>query len=128
MAIHKKPKFPRLCPKGKTYTDTWTFKDKHGEIIDRTGWTARIEIRSEIPGTDAEPADASVLVTLTTENGGITINGGTVHITIDAETTADFAVGSYVWDLELIRPGDGFIPYIMEPSSFKVTPEVTLNV
>ena len=126
MATSKAPKYDRLCKQGKTYTDGFAYTDSYGNPVDYSDYTARIEIRSAIPTSASTVGDDDVLITLTTENDGITIDGHKVLIDIDAETTATFPVGTYYWELELIA-SDGYIPYIMEPSKFKVTQEVTLN-
>lgn len=126
MAITKRPKYPRICKQGKTYKDIFGYKGSNEEYLDLSDYTARIEIRSQAPSSTSTAGDEDVLITLTTENGMITIDGGIVTMEIDAETTATFPVGPYLWELELVR-SDGYIPYLMEPSSFKVTQEITLN-
>jgi hypothetical protein len=129
MALKKKPKLPRLCPQGKTYTDSLGFKDKNGNYVSYLGYTARIEIRKETPVLgESTPGDADVLITLTTENGYITVGETFVTISIPASVTATFPVDTYVWELELFSPdATPFVPYLMQPSNFKVIQESTLN-
>ena len=129
MALSKKPKLPRICPQGKTYSDSLGFKDKNGNYVSYLGYTARIEIRSEAPtlGT-SEPNDSGVLIALTTENGYITVGENFVTITIPAAVTATFPTGNYLWELELFSPdATPFVPYLMQPSKFTVVQESTLN-
>lgn len=68
--------------------------------IDLSGYTARMQIRQKL-------GDSSVLLSLTTENGGITINNTfkTISITITASQTASLTFNSAVYDLELIKDG-----------------------
>lgn len=83
--------------KGETFTRTFTWKDSNGDVIDLTGYTARMQIREELE-------DTSVIVDLTT-GSGITLGGvaGTVKIVIDATTTAAISSGSGVYDIELVN-------------------------
>jgi hypothetical protein len=69
--------------------------------IDLTGWTARMQIRSEIDST-------TVLISLTTENGGIALgdDAGTIELYISAEDTADIDWDCAVYDLELVNIDD----------------------
>ena len=125
MAITKKPKFPRICPQGKTYRDMMRFYDVYKNPVSYAGYTARIEIRSALPDGDSTAGDDDVLITLTTDDY-ITVDEHEVSIVIPASVTETFPVGVYYWELELISSG-GEIPYLMEPSTFKVSQEVTLN-
>ena len=125
MAISKKPKFPRICPQGKTYRDIMRFYDEYRNPVSFADYVARIEVRSALPDGDSVAGDDDVLITLTTDDG-ITIEEHEVSIIIPASVTETFPVGVYYWELELVGP-NGEIPYIMEPSTFKVRQEVTLN-
>lgn len=128
MPVAAKPKYPLLCKQGKTFSDVLYLKDEHGNPINLTGYTATIEIRSELPDEDSEAGDASVVATLTTENGGIEIDAekGKISLFISDEDTAEFtAPSTNYWELELTS-ADGIVPYVMEPSKFKVTAEVNL--
>ena len=83
-----------------------------------TGYTARMHVRTAI---DA----ASATITLTTENGGITLGGtaGTVTITITATATAAVTAATYYYDLELIAAA-GSVERLFQ-GRFEVDPEVT---
>lgn len=74
------------------------------EPVNLTGYTAKMQVRPEI-------ASPVVLLTLTTENGGITLGGatGTVDLYISAEATAAFGWEEGVYDIEFTAPnGDVF--------------------
>ena len=106
------------CWQGKTFEQIYFFKDTDNVAIDMSDWTARIQVRTAI---DA----ATYIVELTTENGGIIIDGeaGKVTLFIDDATTSSFAPGSYKYDLELETP----LEKVYGPlyGSFKVKAEVT---
>lgn len=87
-------------------------------VTDLTGYTARMQIRSELESP-------TVLVTLTTENGGITLGGvlGTIDLYLSAAATALFAWDSGVYDFEFIAPGGDVIRYLY--GAVSVSPEVT---
>jgi len=125
MAIRKKPKYDRICPQGKTYTDRYGLLTKQRNPIDYTGYSARIEIRSVIPDDDSTPGDDDVILSISTDDY-ITIDEHIVTIVLPPSITAALDVGTYWWELELISPS-GEIPYFMSPSKFKVVSEVTLN-
>jgi hypothetical protein len=83
---------------GATFRKTVTWKAGVPSLpVDLTGCTARLQMRSEI-------ASATVLVTLTTENGGIALGGvaGTIELIITATATALLTFTAAVYDLEII--------------------------
>ena len=139
MATKKREKKKVFCPQGKTFGEVIRFKSNTGNIIDLTGYTATMEIRTQAP--DPRPIDPTndeleayetaleeqLLITLT-DSDMITIDGelGKVTIMIPDEVTATFPVGLYVWELELASPS-GVKPYFMAPSPFQVLGEVTLS-
>lgn len=85
---------------------------------DLTGCTARMQIRPSI-------ASPEVIHSLTTENGGLTIDGaeGVIMVEIDAVTTAAFDFKAAVYDLELEKP-DGDVIRLIE-GKVKLSLEVT---
>lgn len=127
MALSKLPKLKLYCRQGKTFRHPFYFADEYGTITDLTGYTARMEIRTEFPDTDSTASDSDVLIRLDTSGNGITIDGekGEVVLEIDAATTATFPEASYVYEPELIAPSGDVVDFIA-PSSFVVLPEVTL--
>jgi hypothetical protein len=66
--------------------------------IDLSGMTARMQIRSDV---DSD----TVIHSLTTENGGITLGGanGTIALVIPAADTDGFTFDTAVYDLELVN-------------------------
>lgn len=84
---------------------------------DLTGYTARMAIKTKVGGT--------VLLSLTTENGGIALNDSakTITLSITATATAALTWTSGVYDLELISP-TGVVTSLMT-GSVSVKPEVT---
>lgn len=75
--------------------------------VNLTGFTARMQIRETVEST-------TVLHSLTTENGGITLGGaaGTIALTISATDTAAFTFDTAVYDLEIIS-GSGVVTEVM---------------
>lgn len=67
--------------------------------VDLTGYTARLVMKDKLGGT--------VLRSLTTENGGITIvpATSTIRLNISATDTTSIAWTSGVYELELVSPG-----------------------
>ena len=97
------------------YTFTWKIDDTP---VDLSGYTARMQARRRADSLTAA-------LTLTTENGGITLGGsaGTILIEADAETTAGIDDAEYVYDLELETSGGEV--YRLLQGTFTVSPEVT---
>lgn len=84
---------------GATFRETLTFKDGAGNPIAFTGYLARAQAREEYDTPTA-------FMTLTTENGGITLGDtdGKVTLYMSAATTAAIAAEHGKWDLELVAP------------------------
>jgi tRNA threonylcarbamoyladenosine modification (KEOPS) complex Pcc1 subunit len=82
-----------------------------------TDHTARMQVRRTIEST-------TPLITLTTENGRISINGasGLINLSISAEDTAALT-SSGVYDLEIISSG-GLVSRVIQ-GTFTLSPEVT---
>jgi hypothetical protein len=82
-----------------------------------TGYTARLQVRSL-------PSDPDAVLTLTTENGGITITPltGFVAVTASATQTGAIDEGTYVYDIELVN---GSIVTRLAQGQVVVSPEVT---
>lgn len=104
---------------GATLEDVTTWRAGTPSVpVNLTGCTARMQVRRKI--TDADP-----LLSLTTENGGITLGGtaGTVTISMSATATAAIDWKGGVYDLE-IQFGDGRVRRLLA-GSVSVSPEVT---
>lgn len=87
------------------------------EPVNLTGYTARMQIRSKI-------TDDTVLLELTTENGGIVIDTEyrTISIHITATQTTAFTFTSAVYSMELVN-GAEVVPFIT--GGISVEKEVT---
>lgn len=86
--------------------------------VDLTSFTARMMIRGSIDDTDP-------LVTLTTENGGITLGSadGTITLLITATATAALTFDTAVYDLELVD-GSGVVTRLLS-GNVTLSKEVT---
>ena len=73
---------------------TWKINDVP---VNLTNWTARLQARVDVEDTET-------VLTLTTENGGITLGGalGTISLDRTAAQTTLLPAGTYVYDLELV--------------------------
>lgn len=80
---------------GATFRKRWTWKPG-GVPMDFTGCKARMQVRTDIDG-------ATVLLDLTTENGGIVLGAepGTIDLYIGATDTSAIAWEGGVFDLEI---------------------------
>lgn len=104
---------------GATFRSLSTWKSGTPSLpVDLTGCTARMQIRPTIAST-------TVYVTLTTENGGITLgdDAGTVAVFISDEDTAAFTWATGFYDLEIEFPS-GDVRRLLA-GKVKVSPEVT---
>lgn len=106
-----------VCDQGATLSRVLTWKNSNDTPVNLTTYTARMQVRENYD------ASSSVL-SLTTENGGITLGGalGTITIVASATATAALTPDSYVYDLELVT---GSTVTRLVQGSFTVTPEVT---
>lgn len=111
-------KYTLTCWQGKTFEKVFYLKDSQDNIINLSGYTARMQVR---PTLESE----TVTIELTTENSRIDINGddGSVTLYIADEDTEGIEAGTYKYDLELISAGGRV--YCPIYGSFKVKGEVT---
>src|SRR6186713_331399 len=103
---------------GATFDKTVTWKTgKPALPVDLTGATARMQIRAKIDSP-------TVLVSLTTENGGIVLGGATGDVTmrIEAVVTAAITWRAGVYDLEIVF-ADSTVRRLLA-GSVSVSPEV----
>lgn len=105
------------CDQGATLEVLLTYLDSDGAAVNLTGYTARMQVRTEVTA-------ATATLTLTTENGRIALGGaaGTVALTVPAIDTAAVAAREYVYDLELVNGAT--VTRIIE-GAFTVRAEVT---
>jgi hypothetical protein len=101
-------RYDLIINKGATFSKEIRYKDENEALINLTGYTARMHIRETIDSS-------TTIVTLTTENGGITLGGvaGTIILTISAADTAAITQNTGVYDLEIIS-GGGLVTRLLE--------------
>jgi molybdopterin-binding protein len=105
-----------VCSQGSTYSQQFTYSIDDIPV-NLTGYTARMQVREK-------HTSATTIVSLTTENGGITLGGdeGTIDVYIAPGVTETFVAKEYVYDLELVT---GSNVYRIIEGKFIVSPEVT---
>lgn len=105
------------CEQGATFSRQVLWKDSLGVPINLTGFTGRMQLRKSYNSL-------TYIISLTTENGGITLGGvlGTIDILMTASQTAAITAGNYLYDLELVN---GSTVYRLLSGSIEVTAEVT---
>lgn len=103
-------KLTMVIEQGTTFSPTMSYKDDEGTLINLTGYTARMQVRSK-------KTSSTTLEDFTTENGGITLGGiaGTITINKSATDTAAISYSKGVYDLELISSG-GIVTRLLEGS------------
>ena len=112
-------KLKLVIEQGSTFRKVLTWKAGTPAVaVDLTGATARMQIRSEI--TAATP-----YITLTTENGGISLGGtaGTITLVITPTATAAITWTTGVFDLEIVFSPTEVRRLVYGPVT--VSPEVT---
>jgi hypothetical protein len=82
------------CDAGATFLLVITWTDAAGSLVNLTGYTGQMSIKTP---------KGSLILSLTTSNGRITLGGtaGTITLTIADTDTAALAPGQYVYDLLL---------------------------
>jgi hypothetical protein len=106
------------CEQGSTFTRTVTVKDNAGTVRDLTGFTAKMQVRRDIE-------DSTVIIELSTSNGGISITsatGGIMQLSLSSTQTAALTLGG-VYDLELVN-SSGAIERLLR-GEFVLDKEVT---
>lgn len=113
-----------VCEQGTTFTRiiTLEYPDAEDPTVflpwNFTGYTARMQIRRTIDSS-------TVMIALTTENGGISFTNaaqGELTVNMTAAQTADLT-SSGVYDLEIVS-GSGAVSRLIQ-GSFTLNPEVT---
>lgn len=97
-----------IIQKGATYKKSMVYKNEDQTLVDLTGFTAEMQIRT---GFEIEP----IILTLSTTNGRIILGGalGTIDLLIDKETTKLLAPAvKNIYDLELLSPSGEVIRLI----------------
>lgn len=90
--------YKMLMEQGATYNLVLTWRNPDQTPINLTGYTARMQVRKSKTAADT-------LLSLTTENGRITLGGslGTIMFDVPADVTATLQPGQWVYDLELVN-------------------------
>lgn len=103
--------------RGASFSEQIEWKDESGTPVNLTGFTARMHMRETLEATDP-------FLTLTTENGGITLGGvaGTIQLLANATQTTAITATSGVYDLELVSGAN--VTRLLEGLVI-ISPEVT---
>ena len=99
---------------GTTWSKGLELNRPDGSALDLTGHSFRGQMRATFGSAD--PA-------ATFTCGIVEAAAGTVSIALDENTTTGIPAGSYVYDIEMVKP-DGTVIRLME-GKIQVTPEVT---
>lgn len=102
---------------GSNYGSVVTYEDDSGALVNLTGFTARMQVRTYA---------GSPIPSLSLANSnGLTLGGaaGTVTIAIPAESLSAVRAGGYVYDLEIQSPG-GVVTKLLS-GKFTIEQEVT---
>lgn len=99
-----------VIDQGSTFASSIDILDENDEPVVLTNYTARGQIRKHYSSTNS--------VSFTT-----TLSNGSLVISLTAGQTANMVSGRYVYDLELVDPGNTVVR-ILE-GIVTVTPEVT---
>jgi hypothetical protein len=116
-------KYNILCEQGTTFTRVLKIEQPTTEDptvfepYDLTGHTARMQVRRTIESS-------TVIISLTTENGRIDIDGelGQINLSMTDDVTSEIT-SSGVYDLEIID-GNGNVSRVIE-GTFTLSQEVT---
>ena len=108
-----------IVDQGATLLRSIALKSSAKAVVPLTGYTAVMHVREKIDSS-------SIILTLTTSNGGIEINAsaGTVLIIASPAQTAALIPGKYVHDLELTETSTGIVTKIIQ-GNLVVRAEVT---
>lgn len=103
---------------GVTTAKSFVWKDSNGDVIDLTGYTARMQIREAF-------TSSSTILSATNQNGQlvITANQGKVTLTLTATETAALTFTTGVYDLELVS-ASGTVTRLVE-GTVTLSKEVT---
>lgn len=109
-----------VADQGSTLSRVIYYKDPANKPILFSGYTARMQVRPTIEST-------TVLLELTTENGGIELGqtDGSIALYVDDVIMAGMDEGIYSYDLELIAPSSNLYVYKILQGNFAVRSEVT---
>jgi hypothetical protein len=97
-----------------------TYQNPNGTPINLTGYTAACQLRSL-------PNSPSAVLTLTTQNGGITITAGTGLVALHATAIQTMAIdeGNYFYDVEIYSSANPSVVTRLVQGQITVSAEVT---
>jgi hypothetical protein len=95
---------PTVIEQGATYSTTLTWTDGSGNLVNLTGYTAKLQYRDQ---------DGTLLIELNTSNGRITISGTNLTLSIAATDTGALPVAVCNYDLAITSPG-GVVTRLVE--------------
>lgn len=103
-----------LVEQSATFRQRLTWKSSTGAAINLSGYTARLDVTTVY--------EHVAVVSLTTDNGGITLGeaAGTIDLLLTEPQTAALSAGRYVYNLELTA-GNGGDTYRLLEGSFTVS-------
>ena len=109
-----------VIDQGADWFFTITYENPNGTPIDLTGFTAASQLRSL-------PNSPSAVITLTTENGGITITPLTGVVALHATASQTMAIdeGNYYYDVEIYSPANPSVVTRLVQGQITVSAEVT---
>jgi len=113
----KPGKYNIVCPQGSTLVLPMDYSTS-GTLTNLSAYTARMQVRET-------HESATVILSLTTENGGIVLAGTSpnIRLKVSATLTSPIKAKTYVYDLEIVDTLSE--PYRIMEGDFIVTPEVT---
>jgi hypothetical protein len=108
-----------IVDQGATLLRSIALKNSAKKPVAINGYIGRMQIREKTSST-------TVVLLLTTENGGIEINGTTGSLLVIASPTqtSNLALGKYVYDLEIEEVSTGIVTKVIQ-GNLVVRPEVT---
>lgn len=97
-----------IIEQGATFRRVISWKNDADVPFDLTDYTARMQVRAHL-------SSPIPIITLTTENDGLTIDGedGQLVLTISAEATDDLTLNDGVYDLEVESP-EGVVTRLLQ--------------
>lgn len=109
-----------VADQGSTFSRTVFWRDPAKKPILLRGYKARMKVRENT-------TSSSVLLELTTENGGISLGetNGHINLYITDEVMETIPEGRHLYDLELVAPSSNKYVYKILRGNFVVRTEVT---
>lgn len=111
-------KYDFYIEQGATFNQPIVWKDSAGTPVNLTNYTARMQIRKTVNSS-------TTLLSLTTQNGKITLGGsaGTITLLLIPSDTTSLETFCGVYDLEL-QSSSGFVTRLLE-GQITISREVT---